>query len=264
MKPGAALSLTAWLWKVHPDIIDALLVQMRPQQLGQCIGCDLSLFTGCSGFTSVADPSICLDSSVLDPANLTGPSLTCSGASLNSLGIDTGVCIPTLSESDLTPVPTCAVTGGCLPALCSGAATSINNTDAQTSSALSGVANFLTSGAGLLALAKVASSYFQAQAASSQASAAASATQAAILNAQAARAAVGKAALPITYVTNGSTGASVPVISTVAGSVPLTGSMLASFTPNSIEVFLAQYGTWLLVGGAAAFLAYAATRKRAT
>jgi hypothetical protein len=81
---------------------------------------------------------------------------------------------------------------------------------------------------------------------------------------QTARAVTGQTALPVIYVANGATGSTTPLISTTSGNLPLTNSILSAFTPSSIEVFFAQYGTWLLVGCATAVLAYAATHKRAT
>jgi hypothetical protein len=69
--------------------------------------------------------------------------------------------------------------------------------------------------------------------------------------------------LPIQYIAN-SNGTTTPMISTTGGLLPVTGSMLSDLTPASLEVFFAQYGTWILIGGAAAFLAYAATRRRST
>jgi hypothetical protein len=85
-----------------------------------------------------------------------------------------------------------------------------------------------------------------------------------VVNAQTARALAGQTALPVQYVANGATGVTSPMISTTGGLLPLTSSILSSFTPSSIETFFAQYGTWLLIGGAAAFLAYAATRRKRT
>lgn len=262
MNLNSAISLTAWLWDQHPDLVYALARRM-PSGLGQCISSDVDLFTGSSGcdssiFSSLSCAAISTDPSTLDPADLSVPQLTCDGSSLDSLGIDPGVCIPTLSESDLTTVPTCAVTisGGCVQNIC----TSVTSTDSATSNALSNVANFLTSTAGLTALAKVAGNYFQAQAAKSAASAAQAKAEAAIVNAQTARAVAGKTSLPIAYIANGATGTTTPMISTTSGLLPLTSSTLSALTPNSLEVFFAQYGTWLVVGGAALFLLYAATR----
>lgn len=269
MKLAAARSLTAWLWAQHPSLVYALAARVPPAKglgaLGQCFSCDLDLFTGsCSGslFSSgtcfgLSDPTSSLDPASLDPANLDLSSLGCSG--LDSIGLDTGVCISTLSEADLTPVGTCALTAGC--GINIGCGTSVGATNAGTGSALSGVAGFLTSGAGLTALANVASSYFKAQAAGSALAAAQAKAQAAVLNSQTARALAGQTALPVTYVANGA-GTTTPMISTTGGLLPLTGSMLSSLTPASLEVFFAQYGTWILIGGAAAFLAYAATRRR--
>jgi hypothetical protein len=151
------------------------------------------------------------------------------------------------------------VTGGCNIAI--GCGTSVGSTNTATSSSLSGVASYVASGVtALAALAKVATAYFTAQAAGSNAAAQQAKTQAAIVNAQTARAVTGQTALPIQYVAN-STGSTTPMISTTGGLLPLTGSTLDALTPSSIEVFLAQYATWILVGGAAAFLAYAATRS---
>jgi hypothetical protein len=265
MNLGAAQSLTAWLWNAHPELVDMLLAQV-PRQLGQCISCDIDLFssgTTCDGdFTSLSDPTLSIDSSGLT-------CITCSpfktaSCGLDSIGTDTSVCIPTLDESDLTPVSTDEVTGTCdltninygCQASCSS---SIKGSNAGTSSALSNVANFLTSSAGLSALAKVAASYFAAQAASSNAKTAAS--QAAVLASQTARAVTGKTALPVTYVANAN-GTTSAMVSTTAGLLPLTSSTLASLTPSSVEVFLAQYGSWILVGGASLFLLYAASKRR--
>jgi len=250
MNLNSAISLTAWLWDQHPAIIYALERQV-PGALG-CISCDLDFLT-CIGPGGCAVDSI--DPSALGQCSSLAP-LSCSGPDCTSG-------IPTLSESDLAPVPTCAVTisGGCNTNLvCSSAAA----TCAPSSTGLSGVANFLTSATGLAALAKVAAAYFQAQAAASSASAAQAKTAAAILAAQTARASAGQTALPVTYVANGATGTTTPMISTASGLVPLTNSILASLTPSSIAVFFAQYGTWILIGGAAAFLAYAASRRSST
>lgn len=265
MKLSAAQSLTAWLWDQHPEIVYALARQV-PRPLGQCFSCDVDLFTdvgGCDGsalFTSVSCSSLAIDPISLDASSLDNPFTSCG---LDTIGTDIGGCIPTLTESDLTTVPTCAVTlsGGCNTNVTCGA--SVTSTDAATANSLSGVAGFVTSAAGLTALAKVAAAYFQAQAASSQMSAAQAAAQAAIVNAQTARAAAGQSALPVTYVANG-VGSTTPMISTTGGLVPLTSSILSALTPSSIAVFFAQYGNWILIGGAAAFLAYAASRKRAT
>jgi hypothetical protein len=267
----SAISLTAWLWDVHPELVTALARQI-PSGLGQCFGCDMDLFSSVTcDFTGVADPSALTCISTVDPASLAIPQLSCDGSALNSLSMGCGTGIKTIDESCLTPVPTCAVTvaGGCDISFVSCSDTT--SSAAGTGNALSNVAGFLSSGAGLTALAKVAQSYFQAQAASSAATAAqakaaqqAAATQQAILSAQTARAVTGESALPITYEANGATGGTVPMISTNNGLVPLTESILSSLTPSSIEVFFAQYGTWILVGGAAAFLAYAASRRRST
>jgi hypothetical protein len=261
MNLTAAQSLVAWLWNAQPEIVYALSRRV-PGALGQCFSCDLDLFTGSSScdsslFSSLSCAGISTDPSSLDPANL---------SSVNSCGLDSGLsCIQTVSESDLTPVDTSAVTGSCNTSFvgCSGN-TSAASTDAATSNGLSGVANFLTSSAGLTALAKVAAAYFASQAASSAAAAAAAKAQAAVVSAQTARAAAGKTALPVTYVANGATGGTTAMISTTAGLTPLTSATLAALTPSSLEVFFAQYGTWMLVGGAAAFLVYAATRRRRT
>jgi hypothetical protein len=262
MNLSSAQSLVAWLWAQHPAIVYALAAKV-PRPLGQCFSCDLDLFAGSCEIASsgtcfgISDPGVSLDPVSLDPASL---DLGCE-----SLGLEGGATcgIPTLSESDLTPVGTCAVTGGGCGLTCVSG-TSVTATDAATSNALSGVAGFLTSSAGLTALANATAAYFKAQAASSQASAAAAAMQAAVVNAQTARAINGQTALPVQYVANGATGTTTPMISTTGGLLPLTSSILSSFTPSSIETFFAQYGTWLLIGGAAAFLAYAATRRKRT
>lgn len=264
MKLTAAQSLVAWLWQQHPEIIYALAKKI-PGQLGQCFSCDLDLFTGSSScdssaFSSISCLGIATDPSSLDPENL-DPS--------DGSGLDSGLslsCIPTLSESDLTPVDTSDVTGASCNTNFVGCSTgtSVGSTDAATSNALSNVAGFVTSGAGLSALAQVASAYFKAQAAASTAAASIAAAQARVVSSQTARAVTGQTAIPVVYVANGATGATSPMVSTTAGLLPLTRSTLASLTPASVEVFFAQYGTWLLVGGAAAFLVYAATRRRAT
>jgi hypothetical protein len=260
MKLAAAQSLTAWLWQQQPEIVYQLARQV-PGALGQCFSCDIDLLMptstcDASSLSSISCLNISLDASSLDPDNL-----DISDGS----GLDGGLaCIPTITEADLTPVDTSAVTGVCNVNVCD-ATTSVANTDAATSSSLSGVANFLTSSAGLSALAKVASSYFTAQAAASNASAAASkaaAAQATVVAAQTARAVAGQTALPIVTVANGATGSTSQVISTTSGLLPLTSSVLSSLTPSSVEVFLAQYGNWFLIGGAVAVLAYAATRRR--
>jgi hypothetical protein len=254
VKLAAAQSLIAWLWGQHPQIVYALARQV-PGSLGQCLSCDLDLFAGSCDYTSLADPQLSTD-----PVSLCSVSLSATCSPLDNLGLDTSTCIPTLSESDLTSVATCAVTGGCNIAI--GCGTSAAGTNAATSNSLSGVASYVASGvAGLAALAKVATAYFNAQAASSAAAAAQAKTQAAIVNAQTARASTGQSALPVQYIANAN--GSTPMISTTGGLLPLTGSTLKALTPSSIEVFFAQYGTWILVGGAAAFLAYAATRRHA-
>lgn len=268
MKLAAAQSLTAWLWAEHPGIIEGISARM-PRPLGDCFSCGIDWLSGASCQAGIpvsgvcfgtTDPNIALDPVSLDPSALCVPELDIGGCAAG------GVCIPTLNESDLTPVNTNAVTGGCNIPIGTGCAaasgTSVTSTDAATSSALSGVAGFLTSSAGLTALTRAASAYFNAQAASSQAAATSAALQAAVVNAQTARAVAGQSALPVKYVANGATGTTAAVISTKGGAVPLTSSILAAFTPSSLAVFFAQYGTWVLIGGAAAFLAYAATRRR--
>jgi hypothetical protein len=277
MKLAAAQSLVAWLWDQHPALVNQLARQIPAPRLalgalGQCFSCDLDILTssscdGSSYFSSgvclgTSDPTLSIDPSSLDASSL---NLTCLAAScsLDTIGLDSSTCIPTLTCADLTPVSTSAVTGGCNVSI--GCCTSINSSAAATSSGLSNVASYVASGvAGLSALAKVAAAYFNAQAAGSAAAASQARTQAAIVAAQTARASTGHAALPITYVANGATGTSTPMISTTGGLLPLTNSMLSALTPASLSVFFAQYGTWLLIGGAAAFLAYAATRRRAT
>jgi hypothetical protein len=256
VKIAAAQSLVAWLWDQHPEIIYALAANLRPVglgTLGQCFSCDLDLFSGSCSFSSLSCATL-----ATDPSTLCSVSLSATCTPLDNLGIDSATCIPTLSESDLTPVGTCAVTGGCNIAISCG--TSASATNSATSASLSGVASYLASGvSGLAALAKVATAYFNSQGAASAAAAQQAKAQAAIVAAQTARAVTGQSALPIQYVAN-STGTTTPMISTTGGLLPLTGSALGSLTPSSVEVFFAQYGTWLLVGGAAAFLAYAATR----
>jgi hypothetical protein len=248
VKLAAAQSLIAWLWGQHPQIVYVLARQI-PKGLGQCFSCDLDLLT----------PSVSCDTSFLT-------SLSCASISVDPSSLDLGTCagdLRTLTESDLTTVPTCAVTiaGGCAPSL---TCTSIGSADAATSNTLSSTASWLAVGsAGLTALAKVAASYFQAQAAQSAAAAQQAKTAAAVLAAQTARAVTGQSALPVSYIAN-STGTTTPVISTTGGLTPLTSSILAGLTPSSIEVFFAQYGSWLLIGGAAAWLAYAATRRGST
>jgi hypothetical protein len=257
MNLAAAQSLVAWLWDQHPEIVYQLARQAAAPSklgaLGQCFSCDLDLFAGSCDYSSLSCSTL-----ATDPTSLCTVSLSATCTPLDNLGIDSGTCLPTLSESDLTPVGTCAVTGGCnIPITCG---TSASATNSATSSSLSGVASYVASGvAALGALAKVAAAYFNSQAAGSNAAAQEAKTQAAIVAAQTARAVTGQNALPIQYVANG-TGTTTPMISTTGGLLPLTGSTLSSLTPSSIEVFFAQYGTWLLVGGAAAFLAYAATR----
>jgi hypothetical protein len=252
-----AQTLVAWLWAQHPEIIDALARQ-APRKLGQCISCDIDWLSqgACYASSSVAtcdssfnllNPSLSLDPVSLDPSNLETP----------QFGTCALVCIPTLTEADLTPIDVSSVTG---PTCIVGCGTSVTNTDAKTSSALNGVAGFLTSAAGLTALTKAVGSFFQAQTAASNAKTAAA--QAQIIKSQIARAAAGQAALPIAYVANGGNGTTVPVISTTGGYVPLTSSILSSLTPSSLATFFAQYGTWVLVGGATAFLLYAASSRR--
>ncbi len=255
----AAQSLVAWLWDQHPQLVATFAQQIRQPQalgrLGQCFSCDLDLFAGSCDYSSIAN--VCI---ATDPISLCSVSLSAVCGPLDKLGLDTSTCLPTLSASDLTPVGTCAVTGGCSIQINCG--TGVGATNAATSASLSGVASYVASGvAALSALAKVATSYFNAQAAGSTAAALQAATQAAIVNAQAARAATGQTALPIQYVAN-SNGTTTPMISTTGGLLPLTGATLASLTPSSIAVFFAQYGTWIMIGGAACFLAYAATRGR--
>lgn len=276
MKLTSAQSLVAWLWDQHPQIIAALAQRSAPRvpalgALGQCFSCDQDIFTSssCDGSSYFAngiclgtsDPTLAIDPSSLDAPDLDLSSLSCAG--LDTIGLDQSFCIPTLTCADLTPVSTSAVTGGC-SAVNIGCCTTIASSNAATSSALSNVSSYLASGvAGLAALAKVASAYFNAQAASSSAAAQQARTQAAIVAAQTARAAAGQSALPIQYIAN-SNGTTTPMISTTGGLLPVTGSMLSDLTPASLEVFFAQYGTWILIGGAAAFLAYAATRRRST
>jgi hypothetical protein len=271
MKLAAAQSLTAWLWDQHPDLVRALAQQL-PSRLG-CLACDIGDFTNFASCDLSDQAFSCFSVDTLSADDLSTPTLSCSGLSLDSIDYGTGTClstpaltgvscIPTVSESDLAPVPTCAVTisGGCVPQVCAPVGTPAAGCSA-TGNPLSGVASFLTSAAGLTALTKVASTYFQAQAAQSQASAAQARMQAAIVNAQTARAATGQVALPISYVATAS-GTTTPVISTTQGTVPLSSTTLSSLTPGSMSVFLAQYGTWIAVGGAALFLLYAATRRR--
>jgi hypothetical protein len=258
MKLAAAQSLVAWLWDQHPEIVYAL-EQRVPGQIGQCFSCDLDLLTGSSScdnslFSSLSCSSIATDAGSLDPGDL--------GASIDANGLDSGLdSLPTLTADDLTPVDTSAVTGSCVSASVTCSLSSAGSA-ASTANGLSGVANFLTSGTGLEALASVATAYFKAQAAASTAAAAEAAIQAKVVASQTARAVTGQTSLPIQYVANGATGTTTPVVSTVAGNVPLTNSILAAFTPSSIEVWIAQYGTWVLIGGAAAFLTYAATRRK--
>jgi len=215
MKLSAAQSLVAWLWDQHPGLIYQLAAKVPSAglgALGQCFSCDLDLLTGGScgvlsssgSYYGVTDPTCALDPVSLDASNLDMPSLGCSG--LDTLGVDSGTCIPTLTEADLTPVGTCAVTGGCNASISCG--TSVSSTDAATSSSLSNVASYVASGvAGLAALAKVAASYFNAQAASSAAAAAAAKTQAAIVAAQTSRAVTGQNELPHPVVARGISGA---------------------------------------------------------
>ena len=92
-------------------------------------------------------------------------------------------------------------------------------------------------------------------------SAAAAKLQAAVLNTQTARASTGQSVLPIVYASTGA-GTTLPVIQTNSGAVPLTSSILSAFTPAALSTFISQYGTWVLIGGAAAFLLYAATRRK--
>ena len=263
MNLKTAQTLVAWLWDQHPQIIDALVKQV-PRSLGQCVSCDIDWLSqstcfGTGGASGLIDPTVSLDPVSLD-SSLTNPTFcldpSCLASSTSGFSLQ---CIPTLSESDLAPIDTSAVTG---PTCTVGTGTSVTNTDANTSSALSGVASFLTSAAGLNALTKVATSYLQAQTASSNAKAAQS--QAAILQAQLSRAVSNQSALPIAYVANGATGTTTPVIKTTGGYVPLTGSTLSALTPAAITSFFAQYGSWILIGGAAAFLLYAASRRRST
>jgi|ERR1700761_2667054 len=265
MNLNAATSLVAWLWDQEPNLIYALARQV-PGPLGDdCFSC---LFTGSAcdpgNFTSWSCAGASIDPIAADAVNYCMPALSCVGldsldsVDFQSLGLCSGVCIPTLSESDLTPVGTCAVTGGC-----NIGTSSVSSTCASTSSALSGVAKFLTSQQGLTSLANVAAAYFKASAAACNAAAAKAAQQQAIVNAQLARALSGQSSLPIQYVTN-SNGTTTPMISTTGGLLPLTADNLSRLTPSSIATFFAQYGTWLVIGGAAAFLAYAATRRRAT
>jgi hypothetical protein len=259
MKLAAAQSLVAWLWDQHPEVVYQLARQAAAAPgklgtLGQCFSCDADLFAGSCDYSSLACSSI-----ATDPVSLCSVSLSATCTPLDNLGIDSGTCLPILSESDLTPVSTCAVTGGCNIPI--GCGTSAAATNTATSSSLSGVASYVASGVtALAALAKVAAAYFTAQAAGSSAAAQAAKTQAAILAAQTSRAVTGQNALPIQYVANG-TGTTTPMISTTGGLLPLTGSTLNALTPSSLEVFFAQYGTWMLVGGAAAILLYASTRS---
>jgi hypothetical protein len=276
MKLAAAQSLVAWLWDQHPQLVAAFVQQITPPAklgaLGQCFSCDLDIFTSssCDGSSYFAngvclgtsDPTLAIDPSSLDTPDLDLSSLGCAG--LDSIGLDQGICIPTLTCADLTPVSISAVTGGCGSSVNIGCCATVGSSNAASSSALSSMASYVASGvAGLAALAKVAASYFNAQASSSAAAAAQAQAQAAIVAAQTARASTGQSALPIQYIAN-SNGTTTPMISTTGGLLPVTGSMLSDLTPASLEVFFAQYGTWILIGGAAAFLAYAATRRRST
>lgn len=258
MKLAAAQSLVAWLWAQHPELVYQLARQIPAGgglgTFGQCFSCDLDLFSGSCDYSSLSCSTL-----ATDPISLCSVSLSATCTPLDSLGIDSGMCLPTLSESDLTQVGTCAVTGGCNVSISCGTSAAATNT--ATSSSLSGVAGYVASGVtAIAALAKVAAAYFTAQAAGSNAAAQQAKTQAAILAAQTSRAVTGQNALPIQYVANG-TGTTTPMISTTGGLLPLTGNTLSALTPSSVQVFLAQYGTWMLVGGAAAVLVYAATRS---
>jgi hypothetical protein len=255
MKLAAAQSLVAWLWAQHPGIVTALARTASKPGLS-CLTCDFDILSSaaCDGSSFLTSGTCVIGCAGLDAS---GIALGC--APLDSLGAG---CLPTITCADLTPVSTSAVTGGCDINIASCA--SVGSSTAAGSSSLSGVASYVASGvSGLAALAKVAAAYFNAQAASSAAAAAQAKAQAAIVAAQTARASAGQSALPITYVANGA-GSSTPLLSTTSGLVPLTDSTLASLTPNAIEVFFAQYGNWILIGGAAAFLVYASTRRRAT
>jgi hypothetical protein len=298
MNLNSARSLVAWLWSAHPAIVYALASQ-QGRQLGQDFSSDLDMLpvsfddSGSDLMPSdisygTSDPGISLSPVSLDSSALDAPDLSSAfdsgglpGSSLDSSPFQ----IQTLSESDLAPVNIdLGDGGGAIAAGSSGdtgmfqavgvdaatgampddfniPATSVANTTSQTASGLAGVAQFLTSSSGLSSLAKVASSYFQASAAQSNAQAAQARVQAAVVNAQTARAVTGSSALPVSYVTNGATGASVPVIATNSGYVPLTSSILSGLTPSAIETFFAQYGTALLIGGSALFLLYAASRR---
>lgn len=260
MKLAPAKTLVAWLWDQNPAVVYALYQAMpRAQPLGD--DGDISIDLGSdtpdfgSSFDFSSDPTVSLDAPTLDSSVFDTPGSAALGLDDSSFDLSS---IPTLGESDLAPIDTSALDSSVGS---SSTGTSITATDSATSSALSGVADFLTSSAGLTALAKVTQSIFQAQAAGSSAAAAQARMQAAIINSQTARAATGSSALPVQYVSNGIGGVT-PVLATKSGYVPLTTSVLNSFTPSSIEAFVAQNSTWLLIGGAAAVLLYAISRRR--
>lgn len=251
-------SLAAWLAGHHPDVFLALYSKAKQAQakstargiarrLGRLADDDSG--GGLDTVTVTADTSTPPDYSQL--------TLAPTDSGLQTIAFDSSSFTPPADL--LTDSPTDASGSSFLSSVGSAITSAGSTLGGVLSSAGSGVlsgigavGSFLSSSSGLSALTNVAKSYFTAQAANTQAAA-----QQAVVNAQIARAASGQPAAPITYTTNAA-GQVVPVVATQtpAGTVysPLTSSTLSSLTPSSLQVFLSQYGLWLVLGGLGLFL----------
>jgi hypothetical protein len=285
MKLSSAISLTAWLWDQHPDIVLSYYKQLKSSgklgALGCCLFCSLDAATcgvSLDSSSSIADSDTFSDPDLsISDSDTLGP-VTSSSCEVNvSIGGTSSIdsitqgcelsCIKTLSSSDLTPVDTSYVTGVATSdeadaeaAIdCASSASALSSSAGST--ALKQVASSLTAASAVTALATAASNYFKAAAASSSAAAAQAQLQAAVVSSQLSRAVTGSTAAPIKYVAN-TNGTTTAVVSTKSGDTPLTTSLLRALTPSTLTTFLAQYGTWVLVAGAAGFVLYAATRKK--
>lgn len=259
-------SLAAWLAGHHPDVFLALYSKAKQAQakstargiarrLGRLADDGVTTYFGNDSGGGLDTVTVTADTST--PPDYSQLTLAPTDSGLQTIAFDSSSFTPPADL--LTDSPTDASGSSFLSSVGSAITSAGSTLGGVLSSAGSGVlsgigavGSFLSSSSGLSALTNVAKSYFTAQAANTQAAA-----QQAVVNAQIARAASGQPAAPITYTTNAA-GQVVPVVATQtpAGTVysPLTSSTLSSLTPSSLQVFLSQYGLWLVLGGLGLFL----------
>lgn len=230
----AAINLSYWLYKVHPEVFNSLLgMTKRPGAKMGALGDDGSTFlpgisvmpadTTAADIGNLADlPPDVGTITTSDISSSISPDLASFTPELSNVSfVDTSSLVP-ISDQTISDVNTAA--GSTDPGLSSGAASNIGS-----------VASVLTAGLG--ALAAVTTAIYKA-----------GSPQAATISTQQSRAQAGYAAAPITYGYN-TAGQLVPVLQTgVSSGVALSPQTLASLgVPSSWGPYVIPVGIGVIV-----------------